>query len=79
MVSDFCFLSFNIFDIMSAFLSFIGEGYIMVGEKVIASICWQLFSLFLISDNFSGKAAMISISFFYYSRVKLAPVSVDFG
>jgi hypothetical protein len=37
MVSDFCFLSLNNFDIIRAFLSFIGEGYIMVAEKVIAS------------------------------------------
>jgi hypothetical protein len=69
MVSDFCFLNFKIFYIIIIFLSFIGEGYIMVGEKVIAL---QFSFLFLISDNFRGNALMIFISYYCCSKVKFA-------
>lgn len=38
MGSDYAFLNFNSFFIMRAFLVLMGEGYIIVGEKVMASL-----------------------------------------
>jgi len=64
---------------MSAFLSFIGEGDIMVGEKVIAAYAHFLFWFFYISVNFRGKALIISISFYCWSIVNLTPASDALG